>query len=285
MIPAFQKDDALLADIARPTDGDQLRIWWLGQSGFLLRHGGSLLLLDPYLSDSLTRKYAATDKPHTRMTEQVLSPGDLRDIAVVTSSHNHTDHLDAGTLLPIFAANPAAQFVIPEANRTFVAERLGCEPGWPVGLDDGRTVVVNGWQFTGVAAAHNEFQTDEAGRHHFLGFIVRRGPWTIYHSGDTLRYPGLAETLAECAVDVAFLPINGNRPERRVAGNLDGREAAQLAADIGARWAVPHHFEMCEFNTADPRDSFIPACEELGVAHRVMRAGEGWTVDGMGNDE
>ena len=180
MIPAFQKDEALLADIARPTDGDKLRIWWLGQSGFLLRHGGSLLLLDPYLSDSLTLKYAATDKPHTRMTEQVLTPGDLRDIAVVTSSHNHTDHLDAGTLLPIFKANPAAQFIIPEANRTFVAERLGCEPGWPVGLDDGRTVVVNGWQLTGIAAAHNEFQTDEAGRHHFMGFIVRRGPWTIY---------------------------------------------------------------------------------------------------------
>lgn len=278
MIPAFQKDDALLADIARPASGGELRIWWLGQSGFLLRQGGSLLLLDPYLSDSLTQKYAATDKPHTRMTEQVIAPGRLRGISVVTSSHNHTDHLDAETLLPVFASNPGAQFVISEANRTFVAERLGCEPAWPVGLDDGASAVVNGWQITGIAAAHNERQTDEAGRQKFLGYIIRRGPWTLYHSGDTVLYPGLAEALGEYGVDVAFLPINGNRPDRRVAGNLDGREAAQLAADIGARWAVPHHFEMFEFNTADPRDLFIPGCEKLGVAHRVMRAGEGWTV-------
>lgn len=279
MIPAFQKDDALLADIASPaTRPDELRVWWLGQSGFLLRHGGSLLLLDPYLSDSLTRKYAATDKPHTRMTERVIAPERLRGISVVTSSHNHTDHLDHETLLPIFAANPGAQFVIPEANREFVAERLGCEENWPIGLDARLSVVVNGWEITGVAAAHNDLKTDEAGRHHFLGMIIRRGPWTIYHSGDTILYPGLGETLAEYAVDVAFLPINGNRPERRVAGNLDGREAAELAAEIGAGCTVPHHYEMFEFNTADPYELFAPSCESLDVPYRILAAGEGWTV-------
>ena len=79
-------------------------------------------------------------------------------------------------------------------------------------------------------------------------------------------------------IDVAFLPINGDRPERRVDGNLDGREAAQLAHDIGARWAVPGHYEMFEFNTEDPRELFIPECERLGQPHRVLRAGEGWSV-------
>jgi L-ascorbate metabolism protein UlaG (beta-lactamase superfamily) len=281
VIAAFQKEDALLADIARAAESpDELRVWWLGQSGFLVRHRGSLLLLDPYLSDSLTQKYAATDKPHVRMTERVIDPAQLRGITVVTSSHNHTDHLDAETLLPVFTSNPGAQFVIPEANRDFVAQRLGTEAAWPVGLDAGITVVVEGWQFTGVAAAHNEFQTDAAGRHHFLGCVIRRGPWTMYHSGDTLAYSGLADKLAEHAVDVAFLPINGNDPRRRVAGNMDGAEAAQLAHDAGVRWAIPHHFEMFEFNTADPQLLFVPECTRLGVRHRVLRAGEGWSVPG-----
>ncbi len=281
MIAAFLKDDALLADIARADEAtDELRIWWLGQSGFLVSHGRSLLLLDPYLSDSLTEKYAATEKPHVRMTERVIAPEALHGISVVTSSHNHTDHLDAATLNPIFASNPGAQFVIPEANRAFIAERLGCEEGWPIGVDDGRTVTVAGWSITGVASAHNELLTDGAGRHHFLGYLIRRGPWTLYHSGDTILYPGLADTLMEHAVDVAFVPINGNKPERRVAGNLDGREAAQLAYDIGARIAVPHHFEMFAFNTADPAELFIPECERLGQPYRVLRAGEGFSLMG-----
>ncbi len=279
MIEPLQKDDAFLEDLARSAeDPEELAIWWLGQSGFLVRQGDSLLLLDPYLSDSLTRKYAATDKPHVRMTARVVAPEKLRGLHVVTCSHNHTDHLDAETLEPIFQNNPGAQFVIPEANRAFVAERLKCEEGWPIGLDDGAVVTVAGWTFTGIAAAHNERQTDSAGRHHFLGYVIRRGPWALYHSGDTLLYPGLADTLAEHAVDVAFVPINGNRPERRVAGNLDGREAAQLAFDIGARMAVPHHFEMFEFNTADPRELFIPECERLGQPYRVLRSGESWRL-------
>ncbi len=278
MIPAIKKDDAFLAEVALPVAPDGLRIWWLGQSGFLVRHGEGLLLLDPYLSDSLSRKYAGTDKPHVRMTERVIAPERLAGLSVVTSSHNHTDHLDAETLNPLRAANPGVQLVIPEANRAFVASRLGCEEEWPIGLDDGQSAVVGGWQFTGIASAHNALETDGLGRHRFLGYIIRRGRWTLYHSGDTVLYPELAEKLSEFEVDVAFLPINGNKPERRVAGNLDGREAAQLAQEIGARLAIPHHFEMFEFNTADPHELFIPECERLGQACRVMRAGEGFSL-------
>jgi L-ascorbate metabolism protein UlaG (beta-lactamase superfamily) len=279
MIEPLLQDAAFLADVARPAEQpDELRLWWLGQSGFLVRHEGSLLLLDPYLSDSLTRKYAGTDKPHVRMTARVIAPEALPEIAVVTSSHNHTDHLDAETLRPLFARHPHAQFIIPEANRVFVSERLDCEENWPIGLDDGRSATAAGWTFTGIAAAHNERQTDSAGRHHFLGYLIRRGPWTLYHSGDTLLYDGLADTLAEYAVDVAFVPINGNKPERRVAGNLDGREAAQLACDIGARIAIPHHFEMFAFNTADPRELFVPECQRLHQPYRVLRAGEGCSL-------
>src|SRR5437016_9870547 len=126
--PALQ-DDAFLADVAAARDDfGHFHLWWLGQSGFLLQWQGRHLLLDPYLSDSLTKKYAATDKPHVRMTERVVAPERLNFIDVVTSSHNHTDHLDAGTLVPLLAANPSLQLVIPEANRQFVAERLGMDP-------------------------------------------------------------------------------------------------------------------------------------------------------------
>lgn len=275
MIAAFQKNDALLADIERPLGEGELRVWWLGQSGFLVRCGERRLLLDPYLSDSLTKKYAATDKPHVRMTEQVVAPERLTGLDVITSSHNHTDHLDADTLQPPLASNPAAQFVIPEANRTFVAQRLGTDPAWPVGLTDGTSATVAGFEFNGIAAAHNGLDRDTNGNHLFLGYVIRCDEWTIYHSGDTLLYPGLAEKLrAFGPIHLALLPINGNKPERRVAGNLDGREAAQLAHDIGAHCVVPCHYDMFEFNTADPAELFVPECERLGQPYRVLKAGE-----------
>jgi len=272
-------DDALLAEIERPSAVEELRVWWLGQSGFLVRAGGRRVLFDPYLSDSLTVKYAATDKPHVRMTRRVIAPERLTGIDVVTSTHNHTDHLDAETLRPLLAVNPAAALVIPEANRAFVAERLALDAARPIGLDDGARMTVAGCEMHGVAAAHNELEGDAAGRHRFLGYLVRVAGWTIYHSGDTLLYPGMIERLRALGpIDVAFLPINGNQPERRVAGNLDGAEAAQLAHAIGARWVVPCHYEMFEFNTADPRELFVPECERLGQPYRVLCAGEGWSV-------
>src|SRR3712207_4180795 len=116
MIQPFLTDNSFLADVAAVRSHPaQLHLWWLGQSGFLIQWQGRHLLLDPYLSDSLTHKYAQTDKPHIRMTERVIAPERLDFVDVVTSSHNHTDHLDGETLIPLIHANPALHLIIPEA--------------------------------------------------------------------------------------------------------------------------------------------------------------------------
>lgn len=274
MIPAFQKDAALLADIARARAEGRPRVWWLGQSGFLVVTAGATILFDPYLSDSLTEKYAATDKPHTRLTERVIDPGDLTGIDIITSSHNHTDHLDAATLLPLLNANPDAKLVIPRANRGFVLDRLGPLENRLLEIDAGETLTSGAAVMHGIPAAHNTVEKDDSGRCRFLGYVAKAGGFTFYHSGDTLMHDGLVPALAPFAPDVAFLPINGNRPGRRVAGNLDGREAAELARAIRARLAIPHHFDMFDFNTASP-ELFIGECRRLGQACHVLRNGEG----------
>jgi L-ascorbate metabolism protein UlaG (beta-lactamase superfamily) len=71
MIAAWQKDSALLADVLSSTEP---ALWWLGQSGFLLRNGHHFAVIDPYLSDSLTEKYAGTNRPHVRLTERCVDP-------------------------------------------------------------------------------------------------------------------------------------------------------------------------------------------------------------------
>jgi L-ascorbate metabolism protein UlaG (beta-lactamase superfamily) len=276
MIQPALRDEAFLADVRAPQPSpEHFRLWWLGQSGFLVQWRGRHLLMDPYLSDSLTRKYAGSDKAHVRMTARVIAPERLDFVGALTSSHNHTDHLDAETLIPLLRENPGVQLIFPEANREFVAQRLGTEPSFGIGLDDGISAEAAGFRFTGVPSAHETVERDGAGRCRFLGYIVQFGPWTMYHSGDTMLYPGMAECLRRWPIDVALLPVNGSAPERRVPGNLNGREAAELARAAGARLAIPCHYEMFEFNTASP-DEFAAHASRIGQRYRMLRCGERW---------
>jgi len=276
--PAFQKDEVFLGDVAAARARGATRVWWIGQSGFLFHAGGRTVLFDPYLSDSLTRKYANTDKPHTRLTERVIAPEHSMDIDVITSSHNHTDHLDAETLRPLLKLNPKAKLLVPGANIDFVLARLGPIEARLVSINQGESVEVAGLDFIGIPAAHNTVERDERGRCRFLGYVAQIGSLKVYHSGDTLMHDGLVPALKPFSVDIAFVPINGNKPERRVAGNLDGLEAAQLARQIGARLAIPHHFDMFAFNTESP-DEFEAACRRLGQPFRTLRNGEGMDLD------
>jgi L-ascorbate metabolism protein UlaG (beta-lactamase superfamily) len=285
VIRPVRSHHALLADVRASDRRDgSFRLWWLGQSGFLLQWQGIHVLLDPYLSDALTKKYSQTDKPHVRMTELAIDPAWLSFADIATSTHNHTDHLDAETLGPILARNPSLKLVIPAANRTFVAERLAIDPAIPIGVDDGTSVALSGIRFSGVASAHETVERDEQGCSKFLGYVLQFGGWTVYHSGDTIRYPGMVERLRPFGVHVALLPINGRAPERRVPGNLFGTEAAQLAKDIAADLVIPCHFEMFEFNSASPTE-FIGECRRLGQPCRVLQCGEGWDSEGLRDEK
>jgi L-ascorbate metabolism protein UlaG (beta-lactamase superfamily) len=272
------KDEGLLADIASaPDDGINFHLWWLGQSGFLVKWQGSSVLLDPYLSDSLTVKYAGTDKEHIRMTERCIAPERLGFVDIVTSSHAHTDHFDAETLIPIARAHRASMpLVLPASNVELGMERLAGAPFQMHGIDEGQTVRIGCFEFIGIPAAHDSIERDAQGRCRFLGLVVRFGPWTVYHSGDTCWYDELPHLLAPYQPDIALLPINGHDPGRRVAGNLNGIEAAALAKACGAAIAIPHHFDMFTFNTESP-DDFVSACANIGQSCRVLQCGERWS--------
>tara|TARA_Y100001934_G_scaffold130763_1_gene158619 strand:+ start:11494 stop:12345 length:852 start_codon:yes stop_codon:yes gene_type:complete len=283
VIEAVQKDDAFLEDVRVKRGLGELSIWWLGQSGFLVQSGGKHLLIDPYLSDSLTKKYAETDKPHVRMTERVIAPERLDFIDLITSSHNHTDHFDPETLDPLLSVNPATKIILPEANRGVSPPRLSehNDPERFIGIDADRTQRSGGINVHGIAAAHNKLERDERGHHKFLGYVFDIGRWRVYHSGDCRWYPGLAEGVRLFRPDVAILPINGDEPGRRVAGNFDGLEAARLAKDIKTKIVMPCHFEMFEFNTVEP-DLFVKSCDEIDQPYKVMRSGERWSSEEFG---
>lgn len=225
-------------------------VWWLGQSGFLIGHEGRHLLVDPYLSDSLTAKYEGTVTPHVRMAPRVVAPERLTFVDVVLSTHGHTDHLDSETVRAI-----GAPLVAPTGIAELARERSG---GEVTAISEGEIVEAGGFRVEAVPAVHPG--------EHCVGYVIGAGDRRLYHSGDTTWLdPGVR------GVDVAFLPINGK------LDNLDGPEAARLAHLVEAALAVPCHYGMFEFNTATPA-AFAAECERLGQPYRVLELGERLTL-------
>ncbi len=279
MIEPVRSGAELVAEIRDSIPGPgMLYVWWLGQSGFVVKSRAGLLVIDPYLSEHLSQKYAGTARPHVRMTRAPLTGGDLRDVAVVLASHKHSDHIDPGTLPALMAASPGATLMLP-ASLLDHAIGLGLPAARLVGLDDGNTVVRDGFTVRGVASAHEELDTDDQGRHLYLGFVVEVDGRRLYHSGDGIAYDGLAGRLGNDRFDAMFLPINGRDPARGVPGNMSAAEAVGLARTVRPRFVVPHHYDMFTFNTV-PVTDVIREARRLpeGVEARVLRCGERWEI-------
>jgi L-ascorbate metabolism protein UlaG (beta-lactamase superfamily) len=269
---------ALVAELAARPPDDEMRVFWLGQSGFAVRYRDECLLVDPYLSDSLTKKYANTDRPHVRLRPRVVAPEALADVPItaIAATHHHTDHLDPETLTPLVAAlaarGMAVPLVAPEAWRELAAERAGLEPAAIVGIDEHATARAGAFEIVALAAAHETIEYTAGGHRKCLGYVLRTAAGTIFHSGDTLLYDELASRLRPFAPDLALLPINGK------VGNMSGAEAARLAKEAGAALVVPCHYDMFAFNSADPAEAFVPECERLGQPYVVLTLGESVTV-------
>lgn len=265
----------LLQDVASADRSPELlHVWWLGQAGFLLVNAGCHVVIDPYLSDTLATKYAGTATPHDRLHPVVVDPGALRFVDAVLATHHHTDHLDPGTLAPLLRAAPGALLVVPRAARRLALERAQVSSERIRELDAAEQVEVAGAHVRAVPAAHERIERDVNGNMLCLGYVIEVGPFRVLHTGDTVPYPGQAAWAG--AVDVAILPING-RAVPGTPGNLDIDEAAALAANLPCRVAVPCHFGMFAFNTADPR-RFRAACSQLGVASCILSPGQRMTL-------
>lgn len=232
-------------------------IAWLGQAGFLVRTASHTLLMDPYLSDFLAKKYRGREFPHERLVPAPLAVTDIDRVDLVLCTHRHSDHMDPETLLQVATRHPACRFMIPAAEVEH-ARGLGLPADRLVPIDAGETrSPAGGLSVTAVPAAHETLDHDAAGRCRFLGYVASLAGLTLYHSGDTVVYPALPAAVGRLGIDCAMLPVNGCdefRSTRGVPGNMSAAEAISLCRVAGIPLFVPCHFGMFAFNTATATD-------------------------------
>ena len=221
--------------------------WWLGQLGYILKLGDTVLYLDPFLSPG-----------GGRTTPPLLRPAEVTNATVIMGSHDHGDHIDRPAWPGLAQASPGAKFVLPELLRKRVAADLKVPEDRFIGLDDGKTVEVAGVRISGVAAAHEFLDQDpKTGQYPYMGCIIEAGGMRVYHAGDTCKYEGLEARLRRVSpIDLAFVPINGRdavRLRSNCIGNMTYQEAVDLAGAVGVRLAVPSHWDMFRNNSEDPQ--------------------------------
>src|SRR5438034_5094819 len=235
-----------------------LELWWLGQAGFRLRDpgGGPTVFCDPYITPSDRRTWQAPVGP------EALAQADL-----VLVSHEHADHLDRPALKAA-ASMPGSRFtlvvprpLVPELTQELglPAERIvGAQPDEPIERSGVRISPVPARHGVNVADAYTfgEDLTDSKGLVRYLGYVVELDGVRAYHAGDCIPYPGQVERLRALRPHLALLPINGRdffrETERNLVGNMDHREAARLASDIGVQLLIPMHWELFAHNRGYP---------------------------------
>ena len=208
-----------------------MKVTWLTQAGLVFENGRITVLVDPYLSNS-------NDKEERRIPVDE-SFFDLQpDVILIT--HSHPYHLDKATL-DRFLLNTEKEVTVLAGGAAYKKLRSFGYDHNIVLLTPHTVGSERGVTFYSVKAEHSERDA--------VGFILDDAEKTYYVSGDTLYNFDVIDDcldLVEDGVDYAFLPINGR------GNNMNAKDAADFAYEIGAKCAIPVHYGL--YDSADPED-------------------------------
>jgi L-ascorbate metabolism protein UlaG (beta-lactamase superfamily) len=242
---------------------------YIGHATTIIEVAGTRLLTDPLLRNRVG---------HVRRIAAPAPPASALRVDAVLISHVHHDHLDVPSLrrlprdVPLVAARGTARLM----GRRLRRELFECEPGERVRI--GTVDVV------GTEAVHDTRRLPLGRRVPPVGYLVE-GTSRVYFAGDTDLFEGMRALSAD--LDAALLPVWG-WGARVPAGHMDPERAAQAAALLRPRVAIPIHWGAF----AGPRvwwrdDPELPArtFERLAAAHapavtvRILAPGEGLALD------
>ena len=214
-----------------------MKITWLGQGGLLLENESVRVMVDPYATDSVSEK---DPKKHRRYPFDEAFLDTDPDFILIT--HEHLDHLDPKTVETLLARSTKPVTFLAPDNAYRRLREFGGEHNY-VMLNPHSVWSERGLTFYAVHAEHSDRTA--------VGFIIDDGERTYYVSGDTLyNYDVIDEVLelVEDGVDYAFLPINGK------GNNMNAKDAADFAYEIGAKCAIPIHYGLFDELTPDAFD-------------------------------
>jgi len=218
-------------------------IEFLGQAGFRLGLGEKVVYIDPYLSNSVAETESADLQ---RLVEIPVMPDKVSDADFLLITHDHQDHCDLATVLPLLDSSRNCKVICTAKVRGILAAN-GIDETRLVLASESWTVLADDLEIKAIPAAHPAMSRDDDGNLLAAGFIIRHAGENIYHSGDTCVTQEIIDLLKNIPIDIAILPVNEKnffRDRRGIIGNMSVREAFQFAVEIGAGTVIPMHWDM-----------------------------------------
>lgn len=209
-----------------------MMIKYVGHSTFLITLSDeTVILLDPWFGDG--------GFGMSRMIQPALKQESLSKCDVIIASHAHDDHFDNEA---IKLAKRLNSTIIGPSEVGSKAERGGISPNKIRIMDENDAFEIYGLTIHGVPAYH----PGEA-----IGIVLETFEGVIYHSGDTILFDGLINTLSDYRIDVALVVIGGLKIMFKKL-MMDYADAAKLVAEIKPKFAVPMHYRTFRGINVDP---------------------------------
>lgn len=234
-----------------------LLIEFLGQAGFWIRGQNVSFLIDPCLSNYVVESGAGDANQFARQFPPPELPSAFQGVSLIFVTHNHADHCDPLTILPILEGNPQAQVICPDdCARMLIAAGAESTRIFFPGVGSWRSLP--NLEYAVIPSAHYAREMDPmTGKDHFVGYALRVNGVTLYHSGDTILVPEMIEMLRNASpdYDIVCLPVNGRDARREklgIIGNLNAQEALDLTQKVTANVLLPMHNDLFAVNHVDP---------------------------------
>lgn len=255
----------------------ELKIWNIGQCGFIFKYGTKILVIDAVLND-----FTLNEGQSSLNYELAFEPEALH-VDYILCTHGHPDHFETKTVAGLQKRNPAAKVFIPygcknQAEENHIQNLVLLEPGVEVDIDTELNI-----KLKPLSAAHPVHVHDKNDPGMSLCYNVLFGKTNVVHLGDTYLTEELFSALTALPqIDLFFCPINGDdffRKRINFIGNMEAEEAAKLAACLKPVLSVPTHYDMVRGNTAD-YNRFI---NQLKIENQSLKCfipelGEGFSI-------
>jgi len=225
---------------------NELFIYFLGQSGYVLKLKKLTIYIDPYLTDYIENPLGMNEKNMQRSFPSPIDPKLILECDAIICTHSHVDHMDPWTInninsnFKLFASIGAyekSEIKIPQSRITFLQPKITFKLG-----------EINIIPFS---AAHYEL-IDEFGRPDCLSILIQWRGVNLFFWGDGIRYDGQYQLLSKYNFDYFFAPINGRDKKREkegIIGNIKENELAEFCSKLSVKHIIPNHYDMFVNNT------------------------------------